>query len=125
MVQLRKINQAITEELDRVKEEIARPDCMEWECPHCKESSTIQAKSTQKSANIIALQEILVKLSAEIRRQMDTGLRIAETWDIHKRYAQFQTDVCIELAKWEPKNREGAIAALKNKQTLRGSVQIK
>jgi len=72
-----------------------------------------------------ATQEVIVKLAAEIRKQVEAILHIAEAWDIHKAFAQFQADVFEELAKWEPKERQGAIAALKAKHTLRGSLQIK
>ena len=55
--QLKKINDAITKELDRAKQEIEKPNA---------DKTTIQA--------------IMVKLPGEIRQQLQLQLNIAQIW---------------------------------------------
>ena len=100
--QLRKINRAITEELDRAKEEVVNAD----------------------GRNKIALQGIIIKLSAEIRRQLESQLKIFEVWTDMKVVAEFQNEVLAVLDEMEPGVRDEIVRKLKEKHALRGAVSI-
>jgi hypothetical protein len=99
--QLRRINQAINEELDRAKEELATD---------AKNKHTIQ--------------KIIIELSAEIRKQLDAQLRIAEVWHDQKVYAEFQAEVLNILNEMEPGSRERVLKALRQRRAIRRSVSI-
>jgi len=103
MGQMRKASKAINHQLEEAQKDI---------------ENTIGADKR-------ATQEVIIKLASEVRKQIQAILQIAESYNIHKRFAEFQVDVFEELAKWEPENRQGAIAALKTKHIVRGSLQIK
>jgi hypothetical protein len=100
--QLRKINRAITEELDRAKAEVVEAD----------------------GRNKIALQEIIIKLSAEIRRQLESQLKIFEVWADMKVVAEFQNEVLAVLDEVEPGVRDEIVRKLKEKHALRGAVSV-
>jgi hypothetical protein len=102
MAQLRKVNKAINEELDQAKEEIVN----------------------SKSADKRSLQEIIIKLSAEVRKQLETGLRIAEVWYDHKVFAEFREEVLNTLEEMAPGTRDAIIRRLKEKRAIRGLVSI-
>lgn len=102
MGQLRKINAAINEELDRAKE------------------SVIAAEGRDK----LALQEVIIKLSAEVRRQLEAQLKIFEVWTDMKVVAEFQAEVLAVLDEMEPGARDEIIQRLKERRTLRGLVSI-
>lgn len=102
MSQLRKINRAINEELDEARAEIGKADCKDKR----------------------SLQEIIIKLSGEVRKQLETGLRIAEVWYDHKIFGEFQQEVLTILDEMQPGARDAVITRLKEKRALRGLVQI-
>ena len=103
MGQLRKVNLAINEELERAKNQIVQ-----------------QADGREK----LMLQEIIIKLSAEIRKQLDTQLRIAEIWYDQKVYKEFQEEVLAVLEELSPGARNEVIRKLKQRRTLRGLVSF-
>lgn len=100
--QLRKINRAITEELDRAKEEVVNAD----------------------GRSRIALQKVIIKLSAEIRRQLEAQLKIFEVWSDMRVVAEFQNEVLAILDEMEPGVRDEIIRRLKERRALRGAVSI-
>ncbi|MBW2619105.1 MAG: hypothetical protein JRC92_09535 [Deltaproteobacteria bacterium] len=102
MGQLRKINQAITGELDRAK----------------------QAVVGAEGRDQRAIQEVIVKLSAEVRRQLEAQLKIFEVWTDMKVVAEFQAEVLSILDEMEPGTRDEIIRRLKEKRALRGLVSI-
>jgi len=102
MGQLRKINQAINEELDRAKESISRAS----------------------GRDRVTLQEIIIKLSAEIRRQLEAQLKIFEVWCDMKVVAEFQAEVLEILDEVQPGTRNEIIRKLKERRTLRCLVTI-
>ena len=102
MAQLRKINRGIDEQLEAARREISGSKCTDRR----------------------ALQEIIIKLSAEIRKQLETGLRIAEVWFDHKIYGEFQAEVLGVLEEAQPGVRDAIIKRLKEKRALRGLVRI-
>jgi len=103
MGQMRKASKAINHQLEEAQKDI---------------ENTIGADKR-------ATQEVIIKLAAEVRKQVQAILNIAAAWNIHEKFATFQADVFEELQQWGPKERQAFIAALKAKHALRGSVQIK
>ena len=102
MGQLRKINHAITGELDRAK----------------------QAVVGAEGRDQRAIQEVIVKLSAEVRRQLEAQLKIFEVWTDMKVVAEFQAEVLAILDEMEPGTRDDVIRRLKEKRALRGLVSV-
>lgn len=102
MSQLRKINVAINEELDRAKKEL--------------ESS--------EGRDVKSQQDIIIRLSAEIRKQLELQLSIAEVWYDQKVFAEFQAEVLNLLDKMAPGARNEIIKKLKERRFLRGLVAI-
>ena len=102
MGQLRKINEAITGELDRAK----------------------QAVVGAEGRDQRAIQEVIVKLSAEVRRQLEAQLKLFEVWTDMKVVAEFQAEVLSILDEMEPGTRDDVIRRLKEKRALRGLVSI-
>jgi O6-methylguanine-DNA--protein-cysteine methyltransferase len=100
--QLRKINRAITEELDRAKAEVVEAD----------------------GRSRIALQGVIIKLSAEIRRQLEAQLKIFEVWTDMKVVAEFQKEVLAVLDEVEPGVRDEIVRRLKERHALRGAVSV-
>ena len=102
MGQLRKINQAITGELDRAKQTVVG----------------VEGRDQR------AIQEIIVKLSAEVRRQLEAQMKIFEVWTDMKVVAEFQAEVLAILDEMEPGTRDDVIRRLKEKRALRGLVSV-
>jgi hypothetical protein len=102
MSQLRKVNLIINEELDRARESIS------------------EASAQDKRL----AQEILIKLSAEIRRQMETYLSIVEVWNDAKITKEFQEEVLHVLDEAEPGTRARIIERLKQRRVVRGLVNL-
>ena len=102
MGQLRMINQAINEELERAK----------------------QSVTTANGRDRLALQDIIIKLSAEIRRQIEAQLKIIEVWHDMKVFSEFQAEVLAVLDEMQPGVRDEIIRRLKEKRALRGTVSI-
>ena len=100
--QLRKINRVINGELDQAKEQISK------------------AKAKDKRL----LQEIIIKLSGEVRKQLETGLRMVEVWDEHKLWAEFREEVLNVLDEMQPGTRNEVIRRLKERKILRGLISI-
>lgn len=102
MGQLRKINRAINDELDQAKKSAA----------------------ASEGKNKLALQQIIIKLSAEVRRQLEAQLKIVEVWHDMKVISEFQTEVLAIIDQMQPGARDEVIQRLKEKRALRGSVSI-
>lgn len=102
MSQLRKINNAINDELDKAK----------------------GAAAAAEGKDKLALQQIIIKLSAEIRRQLEAQLKIIEVWHDMKVISEFQTEVLAILDEMQPGVRDEIIFRLKEKRALRGTVSI-
>jgi predicted transcriptional regulator len=99
--QLKKINETINEQLDRARAEIAQP----------------RAKTR-------SLQEIIIKLSAEVRKQLEAQLRIFEVWSDQKIMVEFQREVLSVLEEMQPGVRDEVIQRLKERRALRSLVSI-
>jgi transcriptional regulator with XRE-family HTH domain len=102
MRQLRKINNAINDELDKAKETAATAD----------------------GKYKLALQQIIIKLSAEIRRQLEAQLKILEVWRDMKVNLEFQTELLAFLDGMQPGARDEIIQRLKERGTLRGTLSF-
>jgi len=102
MRQLAKVNSIVNKELDRAQDDI--------------EKATQQDKRSS--------QEILIKLSAEIRRQIETYLSIAEIWHDMKVMKEFQEEVLDVLEEAEPGTRMRIIERLRQRRAIRGLVNF-
>ncbi len=102
MGQLRKINEAINDELDNAK----------------------TAATDAKGKDRLSLQEIIIKLSGEVRRQLEAQLKIFEVWHDLKIFAEFQTEVLAILDEMQPGARNEVIRRLQQGRALRGLVNI-
>ena len=98
--QLKKINDAITKELDRTKQEIEKPNA---------DKTTIQG--------------IMVKLSGEIRQQLQLQLNIAQIWHDQKVVDEFQAEVLQILDEVQPGIRDEIIRGFKQRNIIRRSVR--
>jgi hypothetical protein len=102
MGQLRKINRAINDELDMAREEAGGAT----------------------DARRLALREVIVKLTAEVRKQLDLQMRLFDLWTDAKLVAEFQREVLDVLEKMQPGARDAVISRLKEKRALRGIVEF-
>ena len=100
--ELSKANRAINEELERAKVDI----------------------EGEKGKDRRGTQRIIIGLSAEIRKQLDTQLRIFEGWQDSTLKADFQDEVLRILDGMQPGVRDEAIRRLKQRRALRGLVQF-
>jgi hypothetical protein len=94
------INSAINEELTRAKKAIAKP-----------------------GADVKANQEIIVKLTAEIRRQLALQASFYETWYKIEGYQAFQDEFLQLLEEISPELRNELISRLRKRRALRGLIQ--
>ena len=100
--ELRKINNAINQELSRAQAQV-------------EDSETV---------DIRAIQEIIIKLSAELRRQLETQMKIFEAYSEFKDRAAFQNEVLRILDNMQPGARDEAIRRIKNAGALRGAITV-
>ncbi len=100
--QLRKTNSVINEQLDNARVDI----------------------EGEKGKDRRETQRVIIGLSAEIRKQLDTPLRIFEAWQDSTLNADFQLEVFSILDQLQPGVRDEAIRRLKEKRALRGLVQF-
>lgn len=102
MGQLRKVNNAINGELDRAQRDVEKAGALDKK----------------------GIQEVMIKLSAEIRKQLTLQLAIAEVWHDQKIVSEFQREVLGVLNEADPQLRHEVIKRLKEKRILRGSVTL-
>jgi hypothetical protein len=100
--QLRKTNNVINEQLDSARIDI----------------------EGEKGKDRRETQRIIIGLSAEIRKQLDTQLKIFEAWQDSTQNADFQIEVISILDQMQPGVRDEAIRRLKEKRALRRLVQF-
>ena len=102
MAQLRAINQTINTELDRA-------------------TTAIEAASPKGKT---AIQQVIIRLSAEVRKQLSLYLSIAETWHDHKIVAEFQQELIDILKEVSPEVKDEFVKRIKRRQAIRGAVQF-
>jgi hypothetical protein len=101
--QMRRINEAINEELDRIQQMLEEAESL---------------------GDITKLQEVMVKLASEIRRQLNAQVEIFEAYRDFKEYDRWKQGVIDIMMRYHPKDRNACIKELKEAGLLRGSVQI-
>ncbi len=72
----------------------------------------------------LAIREIIIKLAAEIRRQLEAQAKLFETWRDTKINAEFQAEVFRILDEMQPGVRNAAIRRLKHAGALRGAIAV-
>jgi len=100
--QLQKINHAINDELDKTRHLAANADV----------------------ENLRSLQEIIIKLSSEVRHQLALQIKIFQAWFDVKMYAEFQDEVLRILDEMSPGVRSEAIRRLWEASALRSTTKI-
>jgi len=103
MGQLRRINLAIGEELSRAKQAVV--------------------KSCGKDQ--LALQDIIIRLSSEIRRQLDLQMKIFELWYQGRAVIEFQQVVLTAIEEVSPELKEKIIRKLQERSAVRSSVEFR
>jgi transcriptional regulator with XRE-family HTH domain len=101
--QLRKINLAINEELDRAK------------------GAVIEANGKDQ----LALQDVIIRLSSEIRRQLDSQMKIFELWYQARSVMEFQQIVLAAIEEVSPELKEKIIRRLQERRAVRSTVEFK
>ena len=102
MGQLRRINLAISEELTRAKEGVAKAD----------------------GKDQLALQNIIIRLSSEIRRQLDLQMKIFELWYQGRAVIEFQQVVLTAIEEVSPELKEKIIRKLQEERAVRPSAEF-
>jgi hypothetical protein len=134
--QLGSINRTVMDELDRAKRLILREDMAVKEREdledRVKEDPTntvlvaqLKEKSGISFANILKIQSNVIDISAEVRKQLELQIKIAETLYNATMMAQFQEEVLNAIGRASLPVRESIIKELKQLRTLRGLVQVK
>ena len=100
--QLKKINDAINFELEKARDE---------------------ADETT-GAERIKFQRVIIELSAEVRRQLDSQLKIFELWHDAKVISEFQNEVLDILESVKPGTRNAIINKLKQRKVIRSTVKF-
>ena len=72
----------------------------------------------------VALQEIIIKHLAEIRKQADSQMRLFDLWTDAKLMAEFQREILTVMEEMQPGVRDAVIRRLKEKRALRGLVEF-
>ena len=101
--QLRSINLAIYEELNRAKEAVTRAS----------------------GRDQIHIQNVITRLSAEIRRQLETQMKICQLWYEARAVAEFQEIVLTAINEVDPKLKEEIIRRLQERRGVRSAVEFK
>lgn len=102
MGQLRRINLAIGEELTRAKEAVVKAE----------------------GKDQLALQGIIIRLSSEIRRQLDLQMKIFELWYQGRAVIEFQQVVLTAIEEVSPELKEKIIRKLQEKRAVRSTVEF-
>jgi len=101
--QLRRINQTINSELDRTQ---------------------IMIEEADELGDKAKIQDVIVKLAGEIRKQLNAQIEIFEAYRDFRNYQQFQETVLNILERFEPGARNEAIVQIKRNGLLRGTAEI-
>jgi hypothetical protein len=100
--QLQRINDSINHELQKAQEE---------------------ADKTDGSARI-AFQKIIIELSAEVRRQLDSQVKIFELWHDTRVIHEFHEEILQILEEVKPGLRDEIIHRLQQKRVVRSTVKF-
>lgn len=103
MAQMRAASTVINEQLEEAKKDILN-------------TNGAEKRSTQ---------QIMIKLAAEVRKQVETILHIAQAWDDHKQVAEVQNEFFAFLDELAPGAKKRILDGLKRKLMLRGLLSIR
>ena len=98
--ELQKINRAINRELERASDQIEK-----------------------RGADVPAIQNVIVKMAGEIRKQIALQASFYETWTKIEGYQAFQEEILQLLEEVSPELRDELITRLRERRVLRGLVQ--
>jgi len=102
--QLRKVNETINNEMDRLQG---------------------LAQTVDDPADVARLQDTIIKMAAEIRKQLQTQVQIFEAWKDWEYWEDWKNKVLDVLDGFEPGVKVQAINEMKAKGLLRSSIDIR
>lgn len=134
--QLGRINRTVMDELDRARRLIDREDKAVKEREQLEDKVKLFPKDTALVAelkekahinftSILKIQSNVIDISAEVRKQLELQIKIAETLYNATMMAQFQEEVLNAIGRVSAPTREIIIKELRQLRTLRGLVQVK
>jgi uncharacterized protein YpbB len=83
-----------------------------------------RVNTTGKAVEKAAVQKIIVDLAGELRKQIDTAVKVGEFWYSHNEFVQFRETVLDVLDECKPGLRRQIIEKLKKKHVLRDSARL-
>jgi hypothetical protein len=135
MRQLVEINSTIIEELKRcnrmiVKEEAKNKIIDELSAELERNPNNIELKQSvakmiaSETKGILAVQDSIIGISSEVRKQIELQLKIAETLYNIQMMQEFQNEVLAIMKEVDPLVHEKLITKLKERRTIRGLVRM-
>ena len=135
--QLSKINQTIMDELERAKRLILREDDAVKEREALEDQiknnrgpldgklvELLKEKVHVSFNNILKIQSNIISISAEVRKQIELQLKIAETLYNATAMAQFQETILDVIGKIHPSARDAVVLGLKEFRKLQGLIKF-
>ncbi len=116
---LEKANEVVKSHIDVVNQLISINDAITDELQKAKE----QADETS-GAERIKFQKIIIELAAEVRRQLDAQMKIFELWHDTRIVHEFQQVVLDILNEVQPGLRDEIISRLKQIRAIRSTVKF-
>lgn len=134
--QLGKINDVVLNELDRARRLVDREDKFVLEREELEDrvkadpgNSALVAELKEKAninfSSILKIQSNVIDISAEVRKQLELQIKIAETLYSATMMAQFQEEVLNAISRVSSPTRDAIIKELKQLRTLQGLVRMK
>jgi hypothetical protein len=103
MARMRKLTQVVNEQLKEAEKDI------------------LNATGPEKRA----IQEVLIKVASEGRKQVETILHIGQIWYTHRAYADFLEETSDYLDRISPGAKQRILEGLQERQALRSSLPLR
>ena len=79
----------------------------------------------QNGKDQLALQDVIIRLSSEIGRQLDSQMKIFELWYQARSVMEFQQIVLAAIEEVSPELKEKIIRRLQERRAVRSSVEFR
>lgn len=133
MIQIRKINNLIIEEINRIMRLITREDIKIQDYEKLEDEFKINPQNTELAKKlslrgfdmktILEMQKNVISLSAESRHHIELQLKIAETLYNIAAAEEFRQEILQAIGEVDTKVRDAIIKNIKERRTLRGLVK--
>jgi len=135
MKQLKHINSIIIEELQRCRHLVKVESDKQTEIEELERQvqknpektdlvKELKEKTGISLSGILKIQQNLISISAEVRKQLEFQIRIAQVLYDVTMVAEFQEEVLSIVGSQAPEVRKAIIKALKERRTLRGLIKL-